>query len=93
MCRRAAAGIAATASVLPALDAVVLTGGIGEHSGPIRARIVEGLAVLGIRKIADIDVREDGLLTEPGDRPVVLRVAAREDVVIANSVRALLEDP
>lgn len=89
--RRAAAGIAAAASVLPALDAVVLTGGIGEHSGPIRARIVESLAVLGIRRIADIEVREDGLITEPGERPVVLRVAAREDVVIANSVRALIE--
>jgi acetate kinase len=89
--RRAAAGIAASASVLPILDAVVLTGGIGEHSGPIRARIVDGLAVLGVRKIADTEVREDVFLSEPDDRPAVLRVAAREDVVIANSVRALLE--
>jgi acetate kinase len=88
--RRAAAGIAASASVLPLLDAVVLTGGIGEHSGRIRARIVDGLAVLGIRKIRDIELREDVLLGEPDDRPAVLRVAAREDVAIANSVRALL---
>jgi acetate kinase len=88
--RRAAAGIAASASVLPLLDAVVLTGGIGEHSGRIRARIVDGLAVLGIRKIRDIERREDVLLGEPDDRPAVLRVAAREDVAIANSVRALL---
>jgi acetate kinase len=88
--RRAAAGIAASATVLPVLDAVVLTGGIGEHSGPIRARIVDGLAVLGIRKIPDIETREDVLLGEPDDRPAVLRVAAREDVVVANSVRALL---
>jgi acetate kinase len=88
--RRAAAGIAASATVLPFLDAVVLTGGIGEHSGRIRARIVDGLAVLGIRKIRDIELREDALLGEPDDRPAVLRVAAREDVVVANSVRALL---
>jgi acetate kinase len=88
--RRAAAGIAASATVLPVLDAVVLTGGIGEHSGPIRARIVDGLVVLGIRKIRDIELREDALLGEPDDRPAVLRVAAREDVVVANSVRALL---
>ncbi len=89
--RRAAAGIAASATVLPDLDAVVFTGGIGEHSGPIRARIVNGLAVLGVREIADIDVREDAILSEPDDRPAVLRVAAREDVIIANSVKALLE--
>jgi acetate kinase len=88
--RRAAAGIAASATVLPVLDAVVLTGGIGQHSGPIRARIIDGLAVLGIRKIPDIEVQEDVLLGEPDDRPAVLRVAAREDVVVANSVRALL---
>ena len=88
--RRAAAGIAASATVLPVLDAVVLTGGIGEHSGRIRARIVDGLAVLGIRKIRDVELREDVLLGEPDDRPAVLRVAAREDVVVANSVRALL---
>jgi acetate kinase len=89
--RRAAAGIAASASCLPVLDAVVFTGGIGEHSGPIRKRIVDGLAVLGVGEIADNDVREDALLTKPGDRPAVLRVAAREDVVIAGAVRILLE--
>ena len=89
--RRAAAGIAASASALPVLDAVVLTGGIGENSGPVRARIVGRLAVLGVRRIADEDVREDALLSEVDDRPAVLRVAAREDVVIATGVRALLE--
>jgi acetate kinase len=89
--RRAAAGIAASASVLPVLDAVVLTGGIGEHSAPIRARIVERLAVLGVRKIAGKDVPEDALLTASDERPAVLRVAAREDVVIAACVRAVLE--
>lgn len=89
--RRAAAGIAASASVLPVLDAVVFTGGIGEHSGPVRKRIVDRLAVLGVREIADTKVREDTLLSEPDDRPAVLRVAAREDVVIANGVRTLLE--
>ena len=89
--RRAAAGIAASASVLPILDAVVLTGGIGEHSGPVRARIVGRLAVLGVRSIPDTDVQEDSLLSELVDRPAVLRIAAREDVIIAAGARALLE--
>ena len=89
--RRAAAGIAASASVLPVLDGVVFTGGIGEHSGPIRKRIAERLAVLGIRDITDETVPTDVVLGERGDRPVVMRIAAREDVVIADSVRKLLD--
>jgi acetate kinase len=89
--RRAAAGIAGIASAIPSLDALVFTGGIGENSGSIRKRIVDRLGVLGIREIADSDVREDALLSAPLTRPAVLRIAAREDVVIANGVRTYLE--
>jgi hypothetical protein len=31
------------------------------------------------------------VLSDPDERPAVLRIAAREDVVIANGVRVLLE--
>jgi len=89
--RRAAAGIAASASVLPVLDGVVFTGGIGEHSGPIRKRIVDRLAVLGVQEVADALVSDDTVLSEPNALPAVLRVEAREDVVIANSVRDIME--
>jgi acetate kinase len=88
--RRTAAGIAASASVLPVLDAVVFTGGIGEHSGPIRKRIVDRLAVLGIDEIADSAVSEDSVLSEPGSRPAILCIRAREDIVIADGVVAVL---
>lgn len=91
--RRAAAGVAASATTLQTLDAVVFTGEIGEHSGPIRKRIVDRLAVLGIDQIADADVGEDGVLGNPADRPTVLRVEAREDVVIATAVSSILEKP
>lgn len=89
--RRAAAGIAASASALPILDAIVFTGGIGEHSGPIRKRIVDRLAVLGSGEIGADDVDTDMVLGGQDRRPAVVRVAAREDVVIAAAVRALLE--
>jgi acetate kinase len=89
--RRAAAGIASCATALPLLDAVVFTGGIGEHSGPIRTRIVDGLAVLDVREIVDRDVGVDAVLSDRDERPAVLRIAAREDVVIAASVREVLE--
>src|SRR5439155_24997751 len=49
--RRAAASIAAAATALDRLDAVVFTGGIGEHSAFIRRAISERLVPLGIRSL------------------------------------------
>ena len=88
--RRAAAGIAAAATCLPAIDAVVFTGGIGENSGRMRARIAASLAVLGIPAIPAADVHEDEVLTDAAWTPAVLRVLAREDIVIAEAVRSVL---
>lgn len=85
---RAAAGIAAAATRLPAVDALVFTGGIGEGAAGVRAEIVRRLAVLGI---ARIDARRrlgDRILSAPGARPAVIRVEAREDQVIARAVLA-----
>ncbi|HEX5451170.1 MAG TPA: acetate/propionate family kinase [Candidatus Limnocylindrales bacterium] len=67
---RAAAGIAAAATRLHRLDALVFTGGIGEHSGRVRSSIVRRLAA----------VRGRG-----GEGPRVLVVEAREDLVIARA--------
>jgi acetate kinase len=85
---RAAASIAAAASRLASLDAIVFTGGIGEHAGAVRAAIIRRLAVLGVRPIPPAAGRGDVILSRPGDSPVVLRIAAREDLVIAGAVRA-----
>ena len=87
--RRASEGIAAAATALPRLDALVFTGGIGEHAGPVRERIVDRLAVLGVKgPLHDAD--DDAVLTRAAARPAVLRVAAREDVVIAEATRDLV---
>ena len=88
--RRAAEGVAAAAVALARLDAIVFSGGIGEHDGPLRARIVDRLGVLGAAPIGIAETGEDGLLSGPGARPAVLRVAAREDLVIAEAVAALV---
>jgi acetate kinase len=57
--RRAAAGIAAAATALPALDALVFTGGIGEHAGSVREAIVGRLGVLRMAGVLTIEARED----------------------------------
>jgi hypothetical protein len=103
---RAAAWIAGLATSLPALDAVVFTGGIGEHAGRVRARIVERLVLLGLAPLDPGETESDRVLQPalpnpawpvvsrpiPGGRrsPVAVRVEAREDVVAGVGALAAL---
>lgn len=59
---RAAAGIAAVATALPRLDALVFTGGIGEHSASVRDAIVRRLAPLGNVRTLTVEAREDAVI-------------------------------
>ncbi len=87
---RAAEGIAAAASALPRLDALVFTGGIGEHSVRARGAICARLAVLGVMPLQDHERAEDGIVSADGAKIAVLRIEAREDIVIADSTAGLL---
>ncbi|WP_267593987.1 acetate/propionate family kinase [Carbonactinospora thermoautotrophica] len=82
--------IAAMTASLGGLDAVVFTGGVGEHQPRVRA--AAGLAYLGL--VVD-DRRnavtgQDADLSVPGSRVRALTVVSREDVVIARQTRRLL---
>src|SRR5204863_6983264 len=46
---RLAGGIAAMAAAMDGLDALVFTGGVGEHAPEVRARAAERLGFLGVR--------------------------------------------
>jgi len=81
---RAAAEIAAAASALPRLDALVFTGGIGEHSVVVRDEVCRRLAVLGVRPLGPDAADGDRLLTSTD--PSVAVVHAREDLVISRHV-------
>ncbi len=87
---RAAAGIAAAATALPRLDALIFTGGIGEHSGSVRSAIAGRLAPLGIDAVPATDVRNDAVLNRPGGAVALLRIEAREDAVIARQAAGLV---
>ena len=90
--RRAAEAIAAAATNLPGLDALVFTGGIGEHAAAVRAEICGRLGQLGLPSVLAPDRGEDdAVLSLPGSPVAVLRVTAREDLVIAREVARLLE--
>lgn len=87
--RSVAGAIAAAATGLPRLDAIVFTGGIGEHAGSLRAGIARRLGSVGVPPVDDTSVDGDDVLVAG---PIaVLVVAAREDVVIARELGALAD--
>lgn len=84
--------IAAMAASLGGVDALVFTGGVGEHAASIRAGAVDGLRFLGV----SVDdgrnraVDGDAQISPAGSTAAVLVVVAREELEIARQVRALL---
>ena len=89
---RLQAGIGAMAASLGGLDALVFTGGVGEHSPEIRARTVAGLRFLGLAldDTRNQTAARDDDLTAPGARARTLVLRAREDLEIAHQVRSAL---
>ncbi len=89
---RLRAGIAAMTAALGGLDALVFTGGVGEHCAPVRVRAGEGLAFLGVSIDEERNDRAGGDAdigaASASVRTLVL--TAREDVEIARQVRTLL---
>jgi acetate kinase len=85
---RAAAGIAAAATALRRWDALVFTGGIGEHAAGTRREIVSRLATLGVPPIGADEVGRDRALA--AGPPAVIRLEAREDLVAAGQAERTL---
>ncbi len=88
--RRAAEEIAAAATSLEHLDALVFTGGIGENAAGLRAAICARLAVLGMPPVAVDSVDEDKVLAGGDGTVAVMRVEAREDLVIAEQAASAI---
>ena len=87
--------IAAMAAAMDGLDALVFTGGIGEHQPETRAEAAAGLGFLGVaidRQTNDtLRGGEDADISAPGAHVRTLVVATREDLEIARQVRAALD--
>jgi acetate kinase len=91
-CHRLRAGVAAMAAALGGLEALVFTGGVGEHAPTVRAAAADGLGFLGVRlDTASNDAAHgDADVSMPGAPVRTLVVNAREDLEIAAQVRAVL---
>jgi acetate kinase len=89
---RLRAGIAAMAASLDGLDALVFTGGVGEHAPEVRARAAAGLGFLGVAldDVANSGADADAEIGAPRAPVRALVVEAREDLEIARGVRSAL---
>jgi acetate kinase len=89
-CYQARKTVGALAAVLGGLDALVFTGGIGEHAAPVRERICRGLELLGVA----VDPRRNAAhapLISPLGNPVAVRIIPTdEERMIARHTARLL---
>ena len=83
--------IGSMAAALEGVDALVFTGGIGEHAAQVRAQICRRLAWLGVDFDEAANAAGDAMLTSPHSRAAVWVVPTNEELVIARHTRRLVD--
>ena len=96
-CYRARKYIGAYLAVMNGADAVVFTGGIGENSPEVRARICDGLQWIGLELDEELNRSHtggrEGLISREGSRPAVYVIPTDEELLIArDTVRCVLKE-
>jgi len=88
---RLRSAIAAMTASMGGLDALVFTGGVGEHAPPIRGRTAEGLRFLGVAldEPRNATARADADIGAAGAAVRAFVITAREDLEMARQVREL----
>ncbi|GAA1788501.1 acetate kinase [Nocardioides hankookensis] len=86
-------GVGAMAAAAGGIDALVFTGGVGEHAPEVRRDAVRGLAFLGlgVDELLNEEASGDVDVSAAGSTVATLVVTAREDLEIERQVRAVLE--
>ena len=88
--------VGAFAAVLGGADAIVFTGGIGEHSSLIRREVLEGLEYMGVE--VDFDKNENpddenvSVISKPCSKVKVAIIPTNEELVIARETKFLSEN-
>jgi acetate kinase len=96
-CYRARKYIGAYLAAMNGADAVVFTGGIGENSPEVRARICDGLQWIGIELDEELNRSHtggrEGLISKEASRPAVYVIPTDEELLIArDTVRCVLNE-
>ena len=90
-CYQARKWIGAFSAALGGLETVVFSGGIGEKSAIVRARICGGLAFLGIEIDEARNMAHRDIISIDGGRAIVRVIPTNEELIIAQSVSHLLD--
>jgi acetate kinase len=90
-CYQAKKFLGALAAALGGLDALVFTGGIGEHAAPVRERVCEGLGFIGIRLDPDRNAAHAPVISSDAASVIVRVVPTDEDLMVARHTRRLIE--
>jgi len=77
--------------VLGGIDALVFTGGIGEHSHQVRAALCRQLASLGVALDERANQSGCAVISAPGSRACVRVIATNEELVIARHTLAVVD--
>lgn len=94
---RLAKAVLALGAALDRIDALVFTGGIGEHAAPIRAETLGALRVLGAEadpeRNAAHGASSGGRITSDASRLLALVVPTNEELVIAREAARFVARP
>jgi acetate kinase len=82
--------IGSFAAVLGGLDALVFSGGIGEHCPSVRARICDGLRFLGVELDTKTNAKNSATISTNSSRVTVRMIPTDEELTIARHVREVI---
>ena len=89
-CYRAGRELGSLAAALGGLDALVFTGGIGEHAAPVRAAIVRGAGWLGLALDEAANAAGKRRITADTSKVPAYVVPTDEELMIARHVRSVM---
>jgi len=89
-CYQAKKCIGAYAAAIGGLDTLVFSGGIGENSAEIRARICEGLEFLGIQLDTDLNVANAAIISSAQSTVEIRVIPTDEEWMMAHNVCEVL---
>jgi acetate kinase len=83
--------IGSLVAALGGLDALVFTGGIGEHAAPIRARVCSDAAWIGVTLDEDANARDGPRISSPGARVSAWVVPTDENLMVARHTARVVD--
>ncbi len=89
-CYRIVREIGSLAAALGGLDALVFTGGIGEHGAPLRKQVCDQLGWLGLSLDAEANAINAPIISDAGSKTSISVIPTNEEWIIARHVAKLI---